>query len=205
MAARAKKRERLGVDERRAQLVALGLERFGARPYDEVSLDEIAEAAGISKGLVYHYFPTKKDYYAATVVEGARRLLEMTDVPPDAPASEVLARGLDAYLRYVEAHGPAYAALLRSGVGVDPAIARVVEDTRATFIARLTAGLGASGFVAANEAAARVAMRGYIGLVEAACLDWLDHGGVTREALAALLARALGDLTRAAADCPVER
>jgi AcrR family transcriptional regulator len=53
-------RTRLDVDERRTQLVELGLEHFGERAYDDVSIDAIAEAAGISKGLLYHYFPTKR-------------------------------------------------------------------------------------------------------------------------------------------------
>src|SRR5580765_6635428 len=72
-------RARLEVDERRAQLVALGVELFAARSYDEVSIDELARAAGISKGLLYHYFPTKRDFYVATVEEGATQLLARTE------------------------------------------------------------------------------------------------------------------------------
>ncbi len=60
-------RARLDVEERRKQLVALGNELFSKRTYDEVSIDELARAAGISKGLLYHYFPTKRDFYIATV------------------------------------------------------------------------------------------------------------------------------------------
>ena len=62
-----KPRARLEVDERRAQLMKLGIELFAARAYDEVSIDELSRMAGISKGLLYHYFPTKRDFYVATV------------------------------------------------------------------------------------------------------------------------------------------
>src|SRR5258706_14546667 len=87
-------RVRLDVDERRAQLVELGLAHFGERAYDDVSIDAIADAAGISKGLLYHYFPTKRAYYAATVKEAAARLVASTDTDDSAPPLERLHAGL---------------------------------------------------------------------------------------------------------------
>src|SRR4051812_45882941 len=72
-------RARLDVDERRAQLLSLGLERFSERSYDEVSIDDLARAAGISKGLLYHYFPTKRDFYIAALAQAAEQLLAATD------------------------------------------------------------------------------------------------------------------------------
>src|SRR5215469_2622841 len=74
-------RSRLDVDERRRQLVSLGLELFSTRAYDAVSIDELAREAGISKGLLYHYFPTKRDFYVATVREAAQQLLSRTSTP----------------------------------------------------------------------------------------------------------------------------
>ena len=74
-------RARLEVDERRAQLVRLGIDLFAARAYDEVSIDELARAAGVSKGLLYHYFPTKRDFYVATVSEASRELPDVTPTP----------------------------------------------------------------------------------------------------------------------------
>src|SRR5580704_2781341 len=79
-------RSRLEVDARRAQLVRLGIDLFAARAYDEVSIDELARAAGVSKGLLYHYFPTKRDFYIATVREASRQLLELTATSEDVPA-----------------------------------------------------------------------------------------------------------------------
>ncbi len=124
-------RTRLDVDERRTQLVALGLEHFGSRAYDDVSIDAIATAAGISKGLLYHYFPTKRAYYAAIIREAAAQLVACTETDASIAPLERLHAGLDAYLGYVREHAKAYATLLRSGVGVDREIARIVDETRA--------------------------------------------------------------------------
>jgi AcrR family transcriptional regulator len=179
---------RLLVDERRQQLLQLGLEAFSERPYDQVSIDDVAHAAGISKGLLYHYFPTKKDFYVATVREGARRMLEIVvDPGPLMPPSERLARGLDAYLDYVDEHGTAYAALLRSGVGADPEAARVVDDTREEFLRRLIAGVA----LAVPPPLLRATLRGWIGFVEAASLDWVERRDVPRAELRNLLLEVL--------------
>jgi AcrR family transcriptional regulator len=182
-------RPRLDVEERRAQLVALGLDLFGARSYDDVSIDELAAAAGISKGLLYHYFPTKRDFYVATVRESARQLVERTDMR--AAEGDPLARlraAIDAYLDYVVAHAQPYAALLRSGVGVDAEVARVVDETRATLCARLVASMP----LEAPAPMVRLALRGWLGFVEATTLDWLDgKSEVGREALRDLLAQML--------------
>src|ERR1700679_3746375 len=97
-------RARLEVDERRAQLVRLGIDLFAARSYDEVSIDELARAAGVSKGLLYHYFPTQRDFYIATVNDAARQLLALTETSPALPPVERLRASLDAYLDYVNAH-----------------------------------------------------------------------------------------------------
>ena len=179
---------RLLVDERRQQLLQLGLEAFSERPYDQVSIDDVARAAGISKGLLYHYFPTKKDFYVATVREGARRMLEIVvDPGPLMPPTERLARGLDAYLGYVDQHGTAYAALLRSGVGADPEAARVVDDTREEFLRRLIAGVT----LVEPPPLLRATLRGWIGFVEAASLDWVERRDVARGELRNLLLEVL--------------
>src|ERR1700744_5928949 len=99
------KRVRLDVDERRSQLVALGIEEFGSRPYDEVSIDAVAQTAGISKGLVYHYFPTKRAFYIACVREGATRIVQSIDAPADGSPFEQLRAAIDRYLEYVRVHG----------------------------------------------------------------------------------------------------
>lgn len=179
-------RIRLGVDERRKRLLVLGLRLFSDRTYDEVSIDEIARAAGISKGLLYHYFPSKRDYYVEVVREAARELLAETE-PIGAADLDGLRRALDAYLDYADRHARAYSMLLRGGVGTDPEVLEIVEQTRQQFVRRCLEAIG----VADPPPLLRTAIRGWIGFVEATSLDWLDHHDLRRDDLRELMAAAL--------------
>lgn len=173
-------RARLDVEERRRQLVALGHELFSSRTYDEVSIDELARAAGISKGLLYHYFPTKRDFYIATVREAATQLLDRTNTSPQMEAADRLTAGIDAWLEYVSEHGPAFISLLRSGIGADVEVARIVDETREAFLTRLLE----EAPIEKPSPMVRVALRGWVGLVESAAVEWLGSPrAVPREVL----------------------
>ena len=182
-------RTRLTVDERRTQLLELGLGLFGERSYDDVSIDDIAHAAGVSKGLLYHYFGGKRAFYIACVEHAAAGLLAHLDrVRAGQPADADGARaGLGAYLDYVDARASSYVALMRSGIGTDPEILSTLEKARAVIVARMVEGLG----LEVPRPIFRLAARSWIGQVEAACLDWLEHRDVPREALVQLLLAAL--------------
>jgi AcrR family transcriptional regulator len=105
------------------------------------------------------------------------------------PPLERLSAALDRYLEYVETHARGYATVLRAGIGSDPAVAAIVEDVRAAMAARLLADVPGAG--AGASPALRVAIRGWLGFVEAASLDWLDHGELTRAELRDLLVATL--------------
>jgi AcrR family transcriptional regulator len=179
-------RARLDVDERRRQLVTLGTQLFTTRTYDDVSIDELAKTAGISKGLLYHYFPTKRDFYVATVREAAAQLMALTKTPDQMDWLERLRTGLDAFLDYVVDHRAAYEGLLRSGIGADAEVAKLVDETREAFCARLVAGLEVRGDLA------RLALRGWVGFVEATSLAWLStRDRIPREAVRDLLVQVI--------------
>jgi AcrR family transcriptional regulator len=175
------------------QLLALGVGLFSERSYDDVAIDEIAARAGVSRGLLYHYFPSKRDFYVETVRWAAEQM--QAEVEPEdetlAPIDR-LREGLDRYLGFVERHAQAYATVLRSGIGSDAEVLAIVEATRAGITSRLLEGVG----LATPRPHFRTAIRGWIGMVEGASLDWLDHRDVRRadlvEVLAAALAAAIG-------------
>src|SRR3954454_15761140 len=89
---------RLEVDVRRRQLLEAGERLFAERGYDELSMAQIAREAGISKALLYHYFPSKQELFRATLGEAAEELRVRTDPDPSLPPLEQMAASLDAFL-----------------------------------------------------------------------------------------------------------
>lgn len=122
-------RRRLSPGDRRSELLILGAEVFGKRPYDEVRIDEIAERAGVSRALMYHYFPDKRAFFAAVVHAEGERLFEATNAPPD-PGQTLFGQvraGVLAYLRYDEEHPHgAWAAYM--GMGRADPVLRGLDD-----------------------------------------------------------------------------
>jgi AcrR family transcriptional regulator len=184
---RNRTRVRLSVDDRRRQLLELGMRAFTERAYDAVSTDEIAAQAGISRGLIFHYFPTKHDYYVAVLRGAADQLVQETVAESAGDVAERLAGGLRAYFRFVDEHALAYATLLRAG-GSDAEIQELVEATRRRFIDSI--GGHIAPLVVADAGLLRAGLRGWIGLVEALALDWIDHRDLTQAALVGLATRA---------------
>jgi AcrR family transcriptional regulator len=125
-------RRRLSPDDRRAELLALGAEVFGQRPYDEVRIDEIAERAGVSRALMYHYFPDKRAFFAAVVKGQADQLYETTNSLPDPGQNlfEEVRAGVLAYMDYHQQHPhaawAAYVGLGRS----DPVLLGIDDEAK---------------------------------------------------------------------------
>jgi AcrR family transcriptional regulator len=188
MAVRAHHRLTPGV--RRVQLLELGKRHFLNRPYEAISLDQVAEEAGVSKGLLYHYFATKREFYMACLREAVAELSAATEPPLDLPPDEQLRAGLDGYLRYVEEHADAWQAVLRGSIGSDPEVAAIADGFRETMFRRILA--------AAPEASVppglRLAVKGWIGFVEAVSLEWAARRTPVRARLVDLLAGELAHL-----------
>ncbi len=188
-------------DDRREQLLQAGSELLGRRPYDEVSIDEIARAAGISKGLLYHYFPTKNDFVVAVLREQVDRITALTALDPGLPPVERIDAALDAFLDYVENHASAYVTIFRTRGGGDPEIRAVLEEGRERRIEVLLDGIAgqllAPG-VDRDSAVLRSAVQGWIFFVEGVLLRWLDKRDLDRDQLRELLRSVLIDAVRAA-------
>ena len=121
---------RLENDERRRRLLELGARLFTEHAYDEISMAQIAREAGISKALLYHYFPSKQDYFMATLAGGAEELRARVEPDPALPPAQALTDALDAYLAWIEDNADAYAKLFRSAAGV-PEVRELVDGVRA--------------------------------------------------------------------------
>ena len=181
------RRKRLELDERRSQLLGLARRAFATKSYDEVSIDELSQAAGVSKGLLYHYFPSKRDLYVATVRAAAEQLWERTVPDPALPQREQLFRGVDGYLRYVEENAQAFVSLMQSGIGRDDEVHAIVDGVRQRF---MDVTLERMGFSVVPPIA-RTLGRGWVGMVEATSVAWAEQHSVPREEILRVLVKTL--------------
>lgn len=170
--------------ERRQQLLDVAFELFADHDYDEISVDAIAERAGVSHGLVFQHFQSKKGIYVA----GVRMVLEEFNrrVAPD-PELEPFERlqcSLAAYVDYAAEHPRGYRSLMSASFSE---VQELVERSRWEGVARLAEGLGLPG----DDPAVRVALRGWTSNIEGALLAWLDHQELERERLIDLLSGSL--------------
>jgi len=198
-AARPRRRIRLDNDQRRAQLLELAKRAFSDRSYDEVSIDDLARVAGISKGLLYHYFPTKRDLYVAGLREIADELVEaVLQVAADLLPVDRVRASVDAYLEHVARHSRAFVALMRGGIGSDPEVAAVVDRVRTRLFDKLLSGSGLASLVT-SDPRLETAMRGWIGFVEAASIDWCANPRLSQAELRDLMTAVLLEVIRVAA------
>ncbi|MCV7065762.1 TetR/AcrR family transcriptional regulator [Mycolicibacterium farcinogenes] len=194
----AESRRRLSPADRRNELLALGAEVFGQRPYDEVRIDEIAERAGVSRALMYHYFPDKRAFFAAVVRAEGERLFEATSTPPEPGQSLFgqLRAGVLAYLRYDEEHPHgAWAAYMGMG-RTDPVLRGVDDidnDRQADRIMSRIAEAVSEPLDAKVERDLRATVYGWLALTFEMCRQRLKDPSIDAEFVADSCAHALLD------------
>ncbi|MGW1801240.1 TetR/AcrR family transcriptional regulator [Streptomyces sp. NPDC001984] len=187
-------RRRLSTEERRAQLLSVGARLFSESPYDDVWIEQVAEIAGVSRGLLYHYFPTKRDFFAAVVEHESERMLRMTAAVPGVPVREQLTAGLDTYLAYVEAHAHGFRAFHRADAAGDQAVRRVYQRALAAQEQQILTALSRDpefGPRFAGRPDLPLAVRGWLAFTTAVCLEWLRGSDLSRDQVRDLCARAL--------------
>lgn len=164
-------RRRMGVEERRQQLIGVALELFSHRSPDDVSIDEIAAAAGISRPLVYHYFPGKLSLYEAALRRAADDLSQRFEEPQDGPLGARLIRVMGRFFDFVDEHGPGFSALMRGGPAVGSSTTNALIDSvrQAAYVQILT-HLGVTDPPPRLE----LVVRSWISLAESTALIWLD-------------------------------
>jgi len=120
--------------DRRAQLVQIGLELLPTTPVQELTIDEVARRAGISRSLLFHYFATKREYYTAVTRAAADLLLDHLLPAPGTTEEQPVSGMLDRYVGWVETFPESHLAFVRGAGGGDPWVSEVYEDTRARLV-----------------------------------------------------------------------
>jgi AcrR family transcriptional regulator len=174
MSSQAPAYRRLSVEARRSQLLAAAVDLFGHRRPEDVSVDDVAAAAGVSRPLVYRYFPGgRQQLYEAALQGAAQELIGRFAVPSGGPPSRRLAAALDRYLAYVDEHDAAYGVLLRGGsVAVTSRTDAIVDDVRRRAAEQVLHHLG----VSRPGPGLAMMVHSWIASVEAVSLIWLDEG-----------------------------
>jgi AcrR family transcriptional regulator len=185
---------RLPVDERRRQLLELGARLFAAHSYAELSMARIAREAGISKALLYHYFPSKQDFFVATLQQGAEEIARRTEPDPDLPPFEALAGSIDGFLGWIEENETAYRKTMES-VGSVPEVKALIDQIRERTSDRILAGLAAAN---SPSPPVRAVTRGWLWFMDGVILDWLEHKDMSRTEVRDLLLAALAGSVSAA-------
>lgn len=180
---------RLEHDERRSQILSAARRLFTERPFSEVSMADLADAAGVTRGLLHHYFGGKRDLYLAVIRAMARvptmpLPVEVTDLPAD----EVWALSVDAWMAMVEANNETWLMLLSArGPGRDDEVDAILEVARELVALRTLEALRVDE--SAHGPALRALVRGYGGFAEELVREWLQRKRLTRdEVRTALLA-----------------
>lgn len=170
----------MGVEERRQQLICIALELFSQRSPDDVSIDEIASAAGISRPLVYHYFPGKLSLYEAALKRASDELAGRFVEPQEGPLGTRLLRVMRRFFDFVEEHGPGFSALMRGGPAVgSTATNALIDSVRQAAYVQILSHLRVENPPARLE----LVVRSWISLAESTALIWLDGRRIPRAEL----------------------
>jgi AcrR family transcriptional regulator len=186
---------RLGPEARREQILATARRLLEAGGYDAVSMSDVADAAEVTRGLVHHYFGSKRELYldvVRSVLSEAPALATPSDV---GSREEMVARNTHALLDYLDANRGLLMAMAPSAdPGRDPEVAALADLAREAAVDQVLRNH--LGDTADAPPEARLVVRAFFGLVEAASREWLFNGRATREQVEALVAQAILGLMR---------
>jgi AcrR family transcriptional regulator len=186
---------RLEPDARREQILACAVRLFGEHPYAAVSTTDIAAEAGVARGLLNHYFGTKRDLY----LEVVRRIVLLPEldhaIAITGPLPDRVEASVDWFLDTVSAHGKTFVAVTGAeGVGADPEIEQILAGADDLAARKVLETLGVPADQ--DDPVHRALVRAYGGLVKAAVREWVRQETLTREQVHLLLSQALITIVR---------
>ena len=188
-------RTRLDPRRRREQLLDLGVEQLAVRRLDDLSIDTLAEVAGISRGLLYHYFSSKRDFHCAVLRRMAEQVVAITAPSDGLPPLEQMVRSLEAFVDFVSANHESYVSFVRAAVAGDEEFHRIYEEARAALTDRIFDHAGEEVLAelgVVDTPAVRLMVRGWSASVEDVVLSWLDEDrGIGKQELLEMLASSL--------------
>ena len=191
-------RQRLSPDTRREQLLELGVSLFATRTLDEISIDLLAEEAGISRGLLYHYFGNKQDFHEAVVRRAVQELIEVTGPVDEDDLMTRMMISLKNYVDYVTANHTAYVSIVRAASSGNDTMYEIYHSALTALIDRIFESSTPEELATVgvpDTPAMRLMARGWAALVEYVVLSWIDDDrGLSRDELISTLALSLAGI-----------
>ena len=175
----------------------VGMEAFSARAYEDVWVEEIAERAGISRGLLYHYFPSKRDFYVAVTRAAAEEARALTEPDPTLDSRARLHTGIGAFLAYAESRSQGFLTAYRGSLVGDPEVRAIIEDGRRQQAERI---LSVVAGTSKPPKVLHLAVRGWIAFAQDVTAEWLQARRPSRKTVTDLLFHALLGAIGAAAE-----
>ncbi len=192
---RPERRRRLTPGDRRQALINSALNLFNTRPYDEVSVDDIAADAGVSRPLVYHYYGGKAGGFIAALRQAGDDVAASICTAALADPANWLSAGLAAFMDRIQANPIGFIGLLGRGSLPDGEVRQVLDEIRDQVLSLILLRLDPPS----DSAVLQSVLRGWIGMAETMCREWLRRGEPTREELELLLPELLRAVLGAAA------
>ncbi len=170
-------------------MLDLGVRLLSTRPFQEISVDLLAEQAGISRGLLYHYFGGLTQFQEAVVRRAAEDLIERTDLPFIEDPLERLAAAIGAYIDFVDDNFAGYVSLVRGAKSGNAVMSEIYDSARASLTERI---LSAAPDLIADTETNRLLVRGWQALAEELVVAWKSESlSLTRDDLLSLLGSSL--------------
>lgn len=186
-------RTRLSREARQDQLLDLGAELFADRSYEEVHIEELAEVAGVSRGLLYHYFPNKRAFFAAMVKRESERMSELPAPDPQTSVPVQLLQSIETYLDYCHAHKMGVKAAFRGAASADAEVQAIIDRDISQQAARILALLSPTKPSELLE----LAVRSWVMMLRNLAHEWLDASNVSRDEVRDLAATILTSTVQA--------
>jgi AcrR family transcriptional regulator len=175
----ASRRVRMDPDARRDQILRVAARLFSKRSYSDVSISDIAGEAGTARGLLHHYFGSKRELYLEVVRAAARAPLGSE--PPEAlGTSEAWTTVVDSFLGAVE-HNPTQwlSSVSAGGPERDDEVAAILDEVREILADQTLVAIGLED--RADDPAVRAFVRAWGGFVQELTVEWVGRGRIDRE------------------------
>lgn len=191
-------RSRLSPDERRAQLIAIGVGFLAEHPLDELTTDELALRAGVSKALIFHYFDNRQGIERAIVTTARDSLLLATEPRLDLPPRERISDTLLRIVCFVREHSGTFSSLVRGVASGNAAVRAIVDESREINARRVRKALEEIGIP--DGPALRVALRAWVSFTEEVLVSLVVDASTDDDAVVEFLENALDGVVSAARD-----